>query len=275
MKMRNMNKAICLAAVSILGGSAMSQAASLMTFTASPTSPTLPEFIWTNEAVPQLLTGPGAQGNADGMLPEALQTPGGLGIQTPLSIVAPGSSPLITGGTALDDVTMTLANFRATAPAVDPGGGILIQPFGQVGENRLPTFSVLSTDPDGPGPLKPVLLLQGAVSRGSITALDGESSGSVLSAQVTYTGGLIYDALIANPGATTTGSLSWSMLDETNTVTGQPAVTIDPGTGYLVPFSANATGLFSTPSIPEPATTSLLAVSSLAMMVRRRRSVRA
>ncbi len=133
-------------------------------------------------------------------------------------------------------------------------------------------FSVFSTDPDGPGPLQPVLLLQGTVKAGTIAALDGFSTASVLSAQVTYNGGIIFDAL-NSIGGTPTGSLSWSMLDAVNTVTGDPELTIGSN-GYVVPFQANATGLFSTPAVPEPTTASILAASALGMLVRRRRSVR-
>ncbi len=88
------------------------------------------------------------------------------------------------------------------------------------------------------------MLLSGRVTGGSITALNGGDSGSVLSADVQYTGGAIFDALQASGGATT-GSLSWSILDATSLLDGSPSITINPATGFLVPFSANATGLFS------------------------------
>ncbi len=128
-----------------------------MTFSASPTSPSLPEFIWTNEAVPQLIAGPGSIGNGDGNMPP-LQTFGGLEVQTLLSVVAPGSRPLIGGGTELDDCTIVLSNFRATALAGN--SGILAQTFGQMATARRAcsmSFPPISTYA---GPLQPVLLLE-------------------------------------------------------------------------------------------------------------------
>ncbi len=47
------------------------------------------------------------------------------------------------------------------------------------------------------------------------------------------------------------------MLDATNTITGDPDITVGSN-GYLVPFQANATGLFSTPAVPEPTTAALV-----------------
>ncbi len=101
-------KAVLFAAGLVLGGGALgagasAQAGSLLTFEASPTSPGLPEVIWTNTPLPQLIAGPGGCcRNDDGTLPPFRQSPGGLEIQTPLSITAPGSHPLIGGGAEIE-----------------------------------------------------------------------------------------------------------------------------------------------------------------------------
>jgi hypothetical protein len=267
-------KAVLFAAGLVLGGGVLgngvfARAGSLLTFEASPTSPGLPEVIWTNTPLPQLIAGPGAVGNDDGTLPPFQQSPGGLEIQTPLSITAPGSHPLIGGGTEVDDVTLVLTNFLATAPASSQGGGVLVQRFAPGDLENFGSFSLLSDDPDGSDGGQPTVLLSGRVTGGSITALNGGDSGSVLSADVTYTGGAIFDALQASGGATT-GSLSWSILDATSLLDGSPSITINPATGFLVPFSANATGLFSV-SVPEPTTAAVMGVSALGMLARRRR----
>ena len=275
--MRNSKKtSILAAAVGVVAFGTVAQAASLVTFSAKPISPGLPEFVFTNDPIPLFQAGPGATGNADGNLSDSLQSPGGLGIQTPLNILTPpgsGSTPLLAGGTAFDDVTFVLHDLAANGPASDPGTGVITQGLGKpTPSSPVPSFQLFSTDPDGPGPLQRILLLEGTITKGAITALDGEDTASVLSAKVNYTDGLIYDALIA-AGGTPTGSLSWSLLDILNDAS-LPSVTIDPGTGYFIPFHANATGLFSTPAIPEPTSAAIAGVSALAMLVRRRRSVR-
>ncbi len=135
-------------------------------------------------------------GNDDGTEPPFQQTPGGLQIQTPLSITAPGSHPLIGGGTEVDDVTLVLTNFLATAPASSQGGGVLVQRFAPNELENFGSFTILSDDPDGSDGGQPTVLLTGRVTGGSITALNGGDSGSVLSARRHSTpAAAIFDAL--------------------------------------------------------------------------------
>jgi hypothetical protein len=273
-KQRVLNFAV--GAVALMATTAITNAASLVTFDALPTTSTLPEFQFTNEVVPHFTAGAGAtgNGNSDGLLDRSAQLPGGLGIQTPLHVLGASAKPLDNGGTAFDDVTLVLSDLAASGPATGPDANDVIdQPLGQANPlAATPTFSLYATSLLDSNPLHGQLLLTGTITKASITALNEANTASVLSSKVTYTGGAIFDALVAINGTTTTGSLSWSLLDVRD---GSPTVSINPATNLFTPFLANGSGLFSTPTVPEPTSAAILGLPALAMLVQRRRTMRA
>jgi hypothetical protein len=266
-RMRKQNVlSLAVGTVAVFAGTAAVNAASLVTFDAVPTSSNLPEFQLQPQVVPELgnavftefSNGAGSVGNglSDGLLSESAQVVGGLGIETPLHVVIPSAIPLSTGGTAFDDVTLIISDLGTAGNAIDVGSGdpgdLIIQPLGAIpGLGRLPTFAMYATSLLDSNPLHGQLLLTGTISKASLTALNAEDTAGVLSSKVTYTGGAIYDALVATPGAITSGSLSWSLLDVHDNL-GNPSVTIDPGTNLFTNFQSNGSGLFSTPNVPEP-----------------------
>src|SRR5215204_3997651 len=76
--------------------SSWASAATLVDFKPLPVSATTPEFVFSRTlggGVPVFRSGPGATGNADGVLPVPAQTPGGLDAETPFLIFGaiPGS----------------------------------------------------------------------------------------------------------------------------------------------------------------------------------------
>jgi len=282
------NKVVSMAvgAAAVFAGGA-AQAASLVTFDSAPTSQLLPEFKLQPQFVPELgvnvtefSTGSGAIGNGlgDGLLLQTAQLVGGLGIQTPLHVLGPSAKNLSNGGTAFQDVTLVINDLGAIHNAVDVGAGdpgdIIIQALEPIpGLNRLPTFAMYATSLLDTNPTHGQLLLTGTISKATLTALNQEDTAGVLSSKVTYTGGAIYDALIALDGTVSTGSLSWSLLDvRDNSLT--PSVTIDPTTNLFTNFISNGSGLFSTPAVPEPTSAAVLGIPALAMLVQRRRTMR-
>jgi len=74
---------------------------------------------------------------------------------------------------------------------------------------------------------------------------------------VNYTGGIIYNAMLANNYNVNNSSFSISMVDV------NPAFSINPADGFLADFDANATGLLNAnpaPPAPEPGSLTLLAL---------------
>lgn len=257
-----------VSAAAALGLSAAAQAALLVDFKPIPTDDKF-ELIY--DAVPsggvarELYAGPGATGDG------SFTTTGGLTIEAsgfpglvPVDPALLPSVQLETNSTLFHDVTLVLSNLKE-----DKVSGLSETPIFGVG--------TLYTQPLEDGGFElwswnnpadvngPELLLKGNVDNAVISGLAGSPSGAVLSAQITYTGGLIYQALVAK-GGQTTGDLSWSLLDITPKITkvaGNPPLLGD--------FSANATGQFSSPAIPEPASVGLLAISMVGLAARRRR----
>jgi hypothetical protein len=236
-----------------------SQAALLVDFKPEPTSATLPEIVFTGSA---LTPGAGSTGNG------SVLTAGGLTIETPYTVNVPGAGGFInlaSGSTSFQDVSLVLAGLNATGPAtsttIAPGVVLLNQALtGAPG-----SFTLRSTS-DAPNQVD---LLTGTITRAFITGLQGSPTGSVISAEVVYTGGEIFDELIAN-GGLPNGSLSFSLNDIGSTLGAPTGLTLATG-GGLAPFQANATGIFSSSVVPEPGTIGLLAIGGLILTARRRK----
>ena len=128
-------------------------------------------------------------------------------------------------------------------------------------------FRIWSTDPAATPEHDPTMLLAGTIDTAAIAGILHSDTGAVLSAEVTYTGGLIYQAALEQYFALgITGGFSWSLLD-----IDQPlSVTND----MLDSFKANGAGQFSgiaDPEIPEPTTMALLGSAAWVLAIRRRR----
>jgi len=238
-------------------------AALIVDFKPLPISPSDPEVRWNISGLNAAPSANGSKGNGDGLTDIANQTVGGLIIETPVTIIRPdlgGSINALNGNsTTFSDVTLTLANFNSSGPASEVAG-LLNQPMG-------PGFFQLTSTPAGTNPSTD--LLHGNINSANISGIKNSDSGSVLSGDVTYTGGLIADALNTALGhAIGTpipgGSLSFSLLDINS------PLTINGTTGRLSDFSANATGQFGTPVVPEPASLSLFALGACGLLIRRR-----
>jgi len=226
----------------------------LVDFKPDPISPSMYEIGWAGD---QLVQRPGSVGNADGtLMPATLQTPGGLNIQTPQYIPGiPGSTINTTdNSTTFYDVTLQLTGLFATgAPVKSPipftTMTVVYQPVGTG------TFTLLSTDPDGAGPGLPTVLLTGTIADAVIVGLLGQTTGSIQSSNVLFTGGVIN-------GGSAPATLSWSLLD----VGG--GLTVVSGGLFgttLQTFDANMTGQIT----PEPATLCLMGLGAAVVLVKR------
>lgn len=266
----------CAAAFIGLIGSVAS-AVPLIEFVAQPTSGA-PELKFGSDSAylflgPRLQTGPGADSNGDGNLSPSQQAAPGLQVSTPLTITAPpntGAVPNDSGGTTFYDVSFALGGLFAPQQT-GPGGAnstsvggitVLTQPLGAG------SFVLRTTDPDGGGLGQPAVLLAGSISDAAIIGIQNGGTGSVLSATVIYTQGLIYDRLVAQ-GGSLTGDLSFTLLN-----IAAPLSIVNSASGnFLSPFEADATGQFSVAAVPEPA--ALGSLGFVASLLLRRRAARA
>jgi len=251
----------------------------LVDFLPEPASPGTPEFIWWDGTA--LTIGPGAMGTGfpppgggtdpgagDGeLLPQNQDIPG-LQIVTPFVITGPtppgGVVNVSAGSTTFYDVTLNITQPLAAAGAPDTLYGVYV-----VQELTGGAFEVWSTDPieTTNDVHNPTLLLAGTIEDAAIAGILHSDTGAVLSATITYTDGVIYEAALEQYYALgITGSFSWSLLDIDSplSITG----------GTLDDFEANGTGQFSgigDPIIPEPATLGLLGSGAWVLVMRRRR----
>src|SRR5687768_14868326 len=153
------------------------RAESVLNFQPSPVSGGNPEFIYTGGATGQLLAGPGSLGNGDGALPLASQTQGGLFVSTPFVIPDLIVGKEISGSsTNFYDVTLGLSGFTAASPSFMLGG-MIWQPLSNG------TFSMRATDG--------TLLLTANATDAYISRSPINEQGSIISATISYTGGVI------------------------------------------------------------------------------------
>jgi hypothetical protein len=228
-------------------------------------SPTFPVIDYTGSA---LTTGIGAIGNGDGNLAPSLQLPGGLQVDTPFNVPIPYSftDSTFTGGTGYYDATLTFSGLAAIGPASTSTVGPFVQDSQLLGSG---SFTLTSTSV---APASSVVLLTGTIAGASVvTGFQGGNAAAAFNADgVTYTGGLLVTGLPATY-VLSDNDMSISMTGVT------PAIGVNPTTGQLNAFNADATGLFdinvNDNVVPEPGMLSLLAfgVGSMAMRRARRR----
>ncbi len=250
------------AIAAVLSLCAWSSAATIVDFKPLPVSPTTPEFVFSRAlggGIPVFREGPGSTGNADGVLPLVNQTPGGLLVETPFVIFGVPGSQLAATSTLFFDSTLTFTGgLQANAPALNAGGAFIQQ-------LSPGSFDLLSTDPDGIGPLLPQLLLRGNINSASFIVGAGDSGAVFNASGINYTGGLIFNALAAAGGSLNNNSMSISMVDVA------PPFGI-AGDGFLNDFNTNATGLLNATDlgVPEPASMTLVLLAAGAFLFRRR-----
>ena len=265
-----MNRGLINTAIAALAiGVALTAPASagfIVNFLPQPSSPGAYELIWDGM---ELYEGPGALGTGygagpgDGELPTDEQTKPGLLLETPFNI------PGVLGSEVSDDLSATRF-YDVTLDVIPTEQGATqglvasqdaLEFYGTVMQLLGGAdFKIYSTDPDDTDEDNYTLLLAGTIGNAVITGLKNASTGATLSANVTYTDGVILNYV---PGTDITGELSWSLADVT------PALDIDPGTDRLVGFGANVVGQFIL--VPEPAALSIIALGGSFVLLRRKK----
>ena len=258
MQMRKM--AACAGGLAVVGLSSMASASTLVNFKPTPVSPTIPEFVFNGPAFgPTLQSGPGAM---------ATQT---ACFRRPTRRRA-GSTPIRRSSFRVFRVR------RSTRSLARPLSSIL-RSFSPVWR-EMPRQSTLAarsssrSDPDRSNCSAPILMAPGrfshsccfkgrsAVRRSS--APTGAGRAVLNSSGINYTGGLIFNALVAAGGNPNNNDMSISMTDVS------PTFGIDAVDGMLKDFTANATGLFAVQSVPEPTAIGALGFAAIAAFRRRR-----
>jgi hypothetical protein len=170
-----------------------------------------------------LLTSPGMGGVVTGGLPGIANSPPGLvGFGPPYQI--------------LQDLTLNLSGFAPVGSATVAATSITQNLAGG-------SFSVFY---DAGGTISPIVLLTGTTASALLTE-QNTGVGSVLSGEVTYTGGLLA-ADLAAAGLTNTGTFSFALSGLNGTFG-----TVNVGQDVrLSGFDADGTGTFDANLIPEP-----------------------
>jgi len=250
-----------LGAACVFGWATASHAALLVQVTGAAN---FSELEWHDPLGPDplgLYVGPGSIGNGDGALLENEVPPGLKLAQIPFNLSAhPGGKLEVDGSTTFFDVSLELHGLVSAGDAI----ATVVAPITILSQPLVSgaTFKLWSTDPVGPAPA--VLLLEGTINNGAIVGIEGATTAALQSNNVNYTGGKIYDQLVLQ-GGTTHGQMSVSLL-----LRNDGTVVRSGGTsGPLAPFTADASGLFNTPVIPEPASMGLLLLTAATALGRR------